>query len=87
VPARVCLLLLQFFITYLLLTSIFIPTYRHGGPCHHAYHIQTTIDSWKQQLPYLVKTYLKLKKDGPVNSEVTPGGWEIEVIGLNNTLQ
>ncbi|KAJ7759684.1 hypothetical protein B0H14DRAFT_2634389 [Mycena olivaceomarginata] len=52
-------------------------------PRRRAHRVQTTIDSWKQQLPYLVEAYLKLKMDGPVNSETMPGGWEIEVIGLD----
>jgi hypothetical protein len=75
------------FIIHSLLELIFIPIYRRGDPRRRAHRVQTTIDSWKQQLPYLVEAYLKLKMDGPVNSETVPGGWEIEVIGLDGTLQ
>ncbi|KAF7369452.1 hypothetical protein MVEN_00274600 [Mycena venus] len=54
-----------------------------GDPRRRALRVQNTIDSWKEQLPCLVDAYLKLKKDGPVNAEMTPGGWKIEVIGLD----
>ncbi|KAF7326889.1 hypothetical protein MVEN_02582800 [Mycena venus] len=58
---------------------------RRGDPRRRANRVQTTIDSWKEQMPYLVDAYLKLKTEGPVSSETTAGGWEIEVIGLDAT--
>ncbi|KAJ7808508.1 hypothetical protein B0H14DRAFT_2380526 [Mycena olivaceomarginata] len=54
-----------------------------GDLRRRALRVQKTIDSWKEQLPCLVDAYLKLKRDGPVNTETTPGGWKIEVIGLD----
>ncbi|KAJ7798852.1 hypothetical protein B0H14DRAFT_3492174 [Mycena olivaceomarginata] len=54
-----------------------------GDLRRRALRVQKTIDSWKEQLPCLADTYLKLKRDGPVKTETTPGGWKIEVIGLD----
>ncbi|KAJ6550320.1 hypothetical protein B0H19DRAFT_1298878 [Mycena capillaripes] len=56
---------------------------KRGDPRRRAHRVQTIIDSWKQQIPYLVDAYLTFKRDGPINSQATPGGWEIEIIGLD----
>ncbi|KAK7052792.1 hypothetical protein R3P38DRAFT_3306380 [Favolaschia claudopus] len=53
-----------------------------GDPRRRANRVQIMIDSWRQQLPWLVDAYLELKDRGPLPH---PGdnGWKIEVIGLD----
>ncbi|KAJ6485994.1 hypothetical protein C8R45DRAFT_1098732 [Mycena sanguinolenta] len=54
-----------------------------GDPRRRALHVQTAVNAWKEQIPYLVDAYLKLKSGSALNSDGLPGGWALEVIGLD----
>ncbi|KAF7330598.1 hypothetical protein MSAN_02460000 [Mycena sanguinolenta] len=54
-----------------------------GDPRRRALRVQTTINSWKEQIPHLVNSYLALNHDGALDSSTLPGGWSIEVIGFD----
>ncbi|KAJ6570302.1 hypothetical protein DFH09DRAFT_917277 [Mycena vulgaris] len=47
-----------------------------------ALRVQTMVDVWKEQMPLLVDAYLEFKKNGPINSDNTPGAWTIQVISF-----
>ncbi|KAJ7118513.1 hypothetical protein C8R43DRAFT_960296 [Mycena crocata] len=58
-----------------------------GDPRRRAKRIQVMVDSWKEQMPILVDTYLQFKMDGPVNSDEIAGAWAIKTIGFEGRSQ
>ncbi|KAJ7239447.1 hypothetical protein C8J57DRAFT_1528105 [Mycena rebaudengoi] len=54
-----------------------------GDPRRRAMRVQKMVDAWRAQMPALVDAYLLMRKDGPLNSENTPGAWEIQVVGFD----
>ncbi|KAJ7279761.1 hypothetical protein C8J57DRAFT_1502399 [Mycena rebaudengoi] len=53
-----------------------------GDSRRRALRVQLMVDSWREQMPYLVDAYLDLKRDGPLDSKDVMGAWGLEVLGL-----
>ncbi|KAJ7170275.1 hypothetical protein C8R43DRAFT_1120708 [Mycena crocata] len=53
-----------------------------GDPRRRALRVQTLVDSWKEQMPLLVDTYLELKKNGPISSDSNLAAWTIDTWGF-----